>query len=171
MGGAACVRYSTWNYRIVLMPSRYMFFATAPQRVWTPCQSREQSCSMCRWLKHLSFPPTHHITFSPMRMTAVPAAVHNIPIFCINSESWTVRHGHLALLEAMLSHWSKGQPKGASLLLTIGIMNTSVFLVNVRLFLQWAASTNTSPTFPSCSRLTHMHGVSSKTPTGWRLPS
>lgn len=131
MGGAACVRYSRWNHRISLIPSSYMFFATALRRVWTSCQSRKQSCSMCRWLKLLSFPPTHHTTISPMRMTAVPTAVHTIPIFCINSESWTVRHGHLALLETMLSQWSKGQPKGASLLLTIGITSTSVFLVNV----------------------------------------
>ena len=126
MGGAACVSYSTWNHRIWFMSSRYMFFATVPRKVSTSCRSRKQSCSMCKWLNLLLLSATHRATFSPMRMTDVPTTVHDIPIFCINSESWTVWQNHLALLEAMLSQWSKGQPKGASMLLTIGIVITSV---------------------------------------------
>jgi hypothetical protein len=63
----------------------------------------------------------YSITFSPMRMTGTPTTVHDTPVFCINPESWTVWRGHLALLEATLSHESKCQLNNASMLLTIGI--------------------------------------------------
>lgn len=127
---------------------------------------------MCQWSDILIFFPTLSITFSPMRMTDLPTAVYDIPVLCINSESWTVWQGHLARLEATLSQWSKGQPKGASMLLTIGIyFHRFRFSLNASLLPQWAANTNPSPTFPSFSQLTPMHAGSSKTPTGWPLRS
>ena len=105
-------------------------------------------------------------------MSDIPTAVHDIPILCINSESWTVWRGHLALLEATLSQWSKGKPKGASMLLTIGIYcHRFLFFLNALLLPQWAATTNPSRTFPSFFQLTPLHAGSSRTPTSWPLRS
>lgn len=134
MGGAACVSSSAWYHSssFIAVSTRYTFFPTALQKVLTSYRSRRQSCSMRKRSNTLSFCPTHRTALSPMRMTDVPTAVHDVPIFCINSEAWTIWQGHLTLLEATLSQWSKGQPKGSSMLLTIGMRITaSVFLVFV----------------------------------------
>lgn len=154
------------------LSSRYMFFPMAPRKVSTSYQSRKRLCSMCQWPDILSIFPTYSITFSPMRMSDVPTAVHDIPVFCINSESWTVWQGHLALLEATLSQWSKGQPESASMLLTIGIYLYALpFLPKRPTPSQSAANTNPSPTFQSFSQHTPLRAGSSKTPTSWPLRS
>jgi len=91
MGGADCVSCWAWYHSgSFICPPGIRSFQRSPGSFRPPTNQEGsdvrciRSPTLCHFFRLI---PSY---FSPMKMTVVPTVVHDVPVFCNNSESWTV---------------------------------------------------------------------------------